>query len=92
MLIVFVVTYALSPIDLIPDFIPLFGLLDELILLPIALYLIMRMIPSHLMREFREQAMMHETLPKSWLAAGFVVVIWLLAFAVVVAWLFGGEH
>src|SRR4028119_2017481 len=51
-----VAAYALSPIDLIPDFIPLLGYLDEVILLPIALFLVIRMIPDPLMAEFRVEA------------------------------------
>src|SRR5436190_10934422 len=51
-----IVAYALSPIDLIPDFIPVLGLLDEVILLPFAIVLAIRMIPAHVMEECRARA------------------------------------
>jgi uncharacterized membrane protein YkvA (DUF1232 family) len=51
-----IAAYALSPIDLIPDFIPVLGYLDEVILLPVAIALVIRMIPDPLMTEFRAEA------------------------------------
>ena len=51
-----VAAYALSPIDLIPDFIPVLGYLDDVIILPVAIFLIIKMIPGPLMAEFREEA------------------------------------
>ena len=51
-----VAAYALSPIDLIPDFIPVLGYLDEVIILPVALFLVIKMIPDTLMVEFRAEA------------------------------------
>ena len=54
--VVAIAAYALSPIDLIPDFIPVLGYLDEVILLPIAIALVIRMVPDPLMAEFRAEA------------------------------------
>lgn len=74
-----VVAYAFSPIDLIPDFIPILGYLDDLILIPIGISIAIRMIPPEVLAECRERAegMMKEGKPTNWVAAGVIVVIWL---------------
>ena len=76
-----IVAYAFSPIDLIPDFIPVIGYLDELILLPLGIALVLRMIPGHVLAASRMQAerWMAERRgkPGSYLAAIAVVAIWL---------------
>ena len=56
-----IVAYALSPIDLIPDFIPVIGWLDDLVLMPLGLLLVIRLIPKPLMEEFRLRAAGKET-------------------------------
>ena len=77
-LVAFCVTvYALSPIDLIPDFIPVLGYLDDLILVPLGLMLAVRLIPAPLMAEFRQTALTHARAPRSKLGAAFVVLIWI---------------
>ena len=69
------VAYALSPIDLIPDFIPVLGLLDDLILLPLGIYLALKLIPEGVMLESRQRA--HEIAAHSARWGAFVVVcIW----------------
>lgn len=73
MIAVGVVAYALSPIDLIPDFIPVLGYLDDLLILPVGIMIAVRLIPSSLMSEFREQASSYSQLPAS--RAGIVIVI-----------------
>ena len=73
--------YALSPIDLIPDFIPVLGYLDDVILVPLGILLTVRLIPSELMREYRAAAAMAATRPVSRMAAGVIVIIWLGAIA-----------
>jgi uncharacterized membrane protein YkvA (DUF1232 family) len=70
--------YAFSSIDLIPDFVPVLGLLDDLILVPAGLWLALRLIPAPLMAEFREQATV-QTRPISRMAASIVIAIWILA-------------
>ena len=60
-----VAAYALSPIDLIPDFIPVLGYLDEVVLLPFAIMLVVKLIPSDLMDEFRAEAIAREGRPTS---------------------------
>lgn len=74
-----IAAYALSPIDLIPDFIPVLGYLDEVILLPIAIALVIRMIPDPLMVEFRKEAQRRSERPVSRVAAVAVIALWLAA-------------
>ncbi len=75
-----VLAYALSPIDLIPDFIPVLGYLDDLILLPLAIKGILKLIPEGLYRESKTKAqfLTRNDLPKNWWFAVFVIIIWLL--------------
>lgn len=77
----FVVAYALSPIDLIPDFIPVLGYLDDIILLPIGIMLVIRMIPVDVMNESRIKAQAHDNqrLPRSTFGACVVASLWLIA-------------
>ncbi|MCG3207000.1 MAG: hypothetical protein FOGNACKC_00600 [Anaerolineae bacterium] len=85
-----VVGYAFSPIDLIPDPIPILGYLDDLILLPLGIMLALKMIPPHVLAECREQAqnMAQQQKPISRVAAAVIVAVWLLlAAAVVWLWL-----
>lgn len=72
-----VVAYALSPIDLIPDFVPILGYLDDLILLPLGIALALRLIPANVMRESRAHAEQRAQRPTSWVAAAVIVAIWL---------------
>jgi uncharacterized membrane protein YkvA (DUF1232 family) len=76
-----IAAYALSPIDLIPDFIPVLGYLDEVILLSIAIALVIRMIPDPLMAEFREEARRRSERPVSRTAAAAFITLWALAAA-----------
>lgn len=78
--------YALSPIDLIPDFIPVIGYLDDLILLPLAILLAIRLIPSAIMAEHRERATAAHRRPASRAAAIVIVGIW-IAGAAFAGWL-----
>lgn len=80
-----VVAYAFSPIDLIPDFIPILGYADDLILVPLGITLALKMIPPEVLVECREQAQMRAALdkPTSRAAAVVILLIWIL----VAAWL-----
>jgi uncharacterized membrane protein YkvA (DUF1232 family) len=83
-----VVGYAFSPIDLIPDPIPVLGYLDDLVLVPLGIAVALKMIPPPVMAECRDkaQAAMSEGKPTNWVAATVIVAIWLLlaALAIVV--------
>ncbi|WP_135227784.1 YkvA family protein [Deinococcus fonticola] len=80
-----VLTYALSPIDLIPDFIPVLGYLDDLLLLPAGLWLALRLIPPQVMADARAQASRHpHKLGKSiW---GLLLMLLIYAALVVLTW------
>ena len=82
-----IAAYALSPIDLIPDFIPVLGYLDELILLPFAILLVVRLIPAPLMAEFRAQAEARAAQPRSIVAAAVIVILWIAAAVLLIYWL-----
>jgi uncharacterized membrane protein YkvA (DUF1232 family) len=75
-----IVGYAFSPIDLIPDFIPVLGYLDDLILLPIGIYFVLKMIPDDIISECREKArtMSSQRRPANYLAATVIVTIWMI--------------
>lgn len=78
-----VVAYALSPIDLIPDFIPVLGYLDDLILVPLGIAGVIKMIPPDVLAECREKAQLEMRVdkPTNWIAAIIIVFIWLLLVA-----------
>ncbi|MEX1376204.1 MAG: DUF1232 domain-containing protein [Eubacteriales bacterium] len=78
-----IVAYALSPIDLIPDFIPVLGLLDDIILLPLGIYIAIRMIPNDVLEQCREQAKQMEDKPKSYAAAVGIVLLWIAIAALI---------
>ncbi len=85
----FVVAYALSPIDLIPDVIPILGYLDDLILVPLGIILVLKMIPPAVLAECREkaEAAMNQDKPTSWIAAIVIVAIWLLLGILALVWI-----
>ena len=83
-----VAAYALSPIDLIPDFVPVLGYVDDLIIVPAGILLTVRLIPAGLMDEFRAEAARREARPTSRLGAAFVIGLWLSMMAAIVWWLF----
>jgi len=72
-----VTLYALSPIDIIPDFIPVIGYLDDLIIVPLGIWLVIRLIPPDLMQAYREAASDGGRLPVSWTGAALVGLVWL---------------
>ncbi len=85
-LVAAVVAYAFSPIDLIPDFIPVLGYLDDLIIVPIGIAIAVRMIPAGVMAECRKQAAESSARPTSWVAAGLIVALWVLLAALCALW------
>lgn len=74
-----IVAYALSPIDLIPDFIPVVGYLDEVILLPLGIVLVLRLIPDALLDEFRRKAETAPPMTRQFWGAILVVALWICA-------------
>ncbi|MCX5971189.1 MAG: DUF1232 domain-containing protein [Coprothermobacterota bacterium] len=81
-----VVAYAFSPIDLIPDFIPVLGLLDDLVLVPLGITLALRMIPSEVMAECRQQAERITARPSSWGVVVGIIIVWLGLLALALWW------
>jgi uncharacterized membrane protein YkvA (DUF1232 family) len=79
-----VAAYALSPIDLIPDFIPVLGYLDDLLILPLGIALAVWLIPAPLLAEYREKAARRSERPTSRIAATLIVAAWLAALVAVV--------
>lgn len=79
-----VAAYALSPIDLIPDFVPFLGYLDDLLIVALGIWAVIKLIPQVLMTEFREQAQQHHT-PTSKVGTVIVLCFWLVA-VVLTAW------
>jgi len=88
-LAIFVVAYALSPIDLIPDFIPVLGYVDDVILLPLLIWLAVQMLPADVLRESRQQAQkwlqQSEGKPRVIAGAVMILVVW-VALAAGFAW------
>jgi len=82
-----VAAYAFSPIDLIPDFIPVLGYLDDLILVPLGVLLALRLIPAPVMADCRQRAREAQGRPVNWLAAAVIVLVWLGLAALGVFWL-----
>lgn len=83
-----VIAYALSPIDLIPDFIPVIGYLDDLILLPMGIWLAIRLIPQDLWLEYQNIATKQITeLPFNKKAGVAIIFIWLLSLAGLILWI-----
>jgi len=82
-----VVAYALSPIDLIPDFVPVLGYLDDLVLVPLGLLLVLRLIPADVMAEHRVAASAIAERPVSRAGAAAVIVVWLAAAFLLAIWL-----
>lgn len=80
-----VAAYALSPIDLIPDFVPVLGYLDDLLIVPLGILLAIRLIPEPVMADLRVKAVEHRK-PTSRVGLVVIVVIWVAAIALTV-WL-----
>ncbi len=85
-LIFFTLAYALSPIDLIPDFIPILGYLDDLIILPLMILLVLKLVDSETIDRARQKAEQNESLklPISKLGAFFVLLFWCIIFFLII--------
>lgn len=86
------VTYALSPIDLVPDFIPFLGYLDDVILLPMLVALTIKFIPKDVLERNRKQAegMWQDGKPKKWYYAIPIIVIWIVIIGLILKAILGG--
>lgn len=82
-----VAAYALSPVDLIPDFVPVLGYLDDLVIVPVGIMLAIKLIPAPLLEEFRAAATQQIALPASKTGLFIILLIWVLS-AVGLLWLF----
>ena len=79
--------YALSPIDLIPDFVPVVGYVDDLIIVPLGILLAIKLIPGSLLDEHRRAARAIDVRPVSRTAAFVIAALWVIASLALVAWL-----
>lgn len=82
-----VAAYALSPIDLIPDFVPVIGYLDDLIIVPAGIWLAVRLVPGDVLDELREAAAKVAERPVSRAGLALIVAIWVMASVMLLDWL-----
>lgn len=87
MLALLVAAYALSPIDLIPDFIPVLGFLDDLVIVPMGLLLVLRLIPEEVKDSARERAAAVVDKPTSRAMAVAILAVWVVAAGIVGLWI-----
>jgi uncharacterized membrane protein YkvA (DUF1232 family) len=85
-LAVVVVAYAFSPIDLIPDFVPVLGYLDDLVLIPLGVLAVRAMVPTDVMDAGREKAARLQSRPRSWAGAFVIVALWIALAAAGTFW------
>jgi len=88
LLVAGIVAYAFSPIDLIPDFVPVLGYLDDLILIPIGIFLAIRLVPHQVLAEcrVRAQVTIRNGKPVSRVAGAVIIVIWLMLASICILW------
>ncbi|MGH8004400.1 MAG: YkvA family protein, partial [Limisphaerales bacterium] len=85
-LVAAVVAYAFSPIDLIPDPIPVLGHLDDFVLIPLGVLAVRAMIPAAVLAECRDKATTLDKKPRNWVAAVIIITIWVIVAAVFILW------
>ena len=89
LLAVLIAAYALSPIDLIPDFIPVIGLLDDLIIVPLGLALVLKLTPKQVIESARQKAELSIEKPVSYVTGVIFVIVWLVILYFFAVWLGG---
>jgi uncharacterized membrane protein YkvA (DUF1232 family) len=91
LLAIVVVAYAFSPLDLIPDFIPVLGYLDDLVIVPWGIWLTLKLMPQSVLAEARQRASVAiaqgQGKPKNWVAGGIIISIWFVTAVLLVVWL-----
>jgi membrane protein DedA with SNARE-associated domain/uncharacterized membrane protein YkvA (DUF1232 family) len=85
-LAILIAAYAVSPIDLVPDFIPIVGHLDDVVLVPLGIMLVVRLIPDEILEQHRRSAAKMDREPRDWRIGALFVVIWLVALAFLLRW------
>ena len=83
----FVAAYAVSPIDLIPDFIPVIGYLDDLLLVPLGIALVIRLTPPEVLESAQAKVQLATDRPISYVAAGTIAAIWVLLLVAAINWI-----
>ncbi|UCD10039.1 MAG: DUF1232 domain-containing protein [Dehalococcoidales bacterium] len=89
-LLLMIIAYALSPVDIVPDFIPLLGYIDDLVILPLGIYFVFKLIPEEVKSEYQRKAGTQLTGSNlRWVGLAIVILIWLLtAFWIIVVFWF----
>jgi uncharacterized membrane protein YkvA (DUF1232 family) len=91
LLAILVVAYAFSPLDLIPDFIPVLGYLDDLVIVPWGIWLTLKLMPQSVLAEARQRASVAiaqgQGKPKNWVVGGIIISIWFVTAVLLVVWL-----
>jgi uncharacterized membrane protein YkvA (DUF1232 family) len=82
-----VVAYAFSPIDLIPDFIPVLGYLDDLLIVPLGVFLAIKLIPEDVMATSRKKAQENHEKPVNWWSGILIILLWVILAGVGIIWL-----
>lgn len=90
LLVAVIVAYAFSPIDLIPDFLPIIGYLDDLVLIPLGIAVAIKLIPCSVLDDCRVRALeaINNEKPISWFAGFVIVLIWLALITFCISWLY----
>lgn len=90
LLVAAIVAYAMSPIDLIPDFVPVLGYLDDLIVIPLGIAFAVRLVPPAVLAESRiiAHATLRDQKARSWVAGAIIIVIWLALVTLCIVWIY----
>ncbi|MBI2980587.1 MAG: DUF1232 domain-containing protein [Chloroflexi bacterium] len=88
-----IVAYFLSPVDLIPDFIPVLGYVDDFVIIPAGIYLALKMIPRGVLEEYRQKARSEPVTTRlKWVSATIIILIWLLVLYLLIEFIWGVTH